>query len=370
MSVFKAYLKVLMKNSTAIFVYILVFLLIAVLNSRSISNEYKNDLESKKISIGIINESDSVESEKLEKYLEENFNEKKVIKDTEKIRESIVSEYVLYVLKIKRNGDMDYYCNDKKVEMAVNEKISLFIRINGLLDKYKIKDIDKKISDILNSDIRVNYYSGISKHKAKLEEDIYSYYNFNLYVITFVLIYAAYQTQSKFKEKEIINRIKISSKKIKKFKRELYRSYFAFVFIIWLFFMILPVILYGYKNLIDFSVLKYTIASFFYIMPISALACLTSDLIKNDTQASILINSGCLLLSFFSGVFIPLKFLPEYLKKVSSFFPMYWGHKVNLAIASNNFYSNETVIALSIEVLMAVAFMMIYLILNREKTSS
>ena len=84
MSVFKAYLKVLIKNSTAIFVYILVFLLIAVLNSRSISNEYKNDLESKKISIGIINESDSVESEKLEKYLEENFNEKKVIKDTEK----------------------------------------------------------------------------------------------------------------------------------------------------------------------------------------------------------------------------------------------------------------------------------------------
>ena len=45
--------------------------------------------------------------------------------------------------------------------------------------------------------------------------------------------------------------------------------------------------------------------------------------------------------------------------------------KLNMAGASsNNFYSNETVIALSIEVLMAVAFMMIYLILNREKTSS
>ena len=371
MSMFRAYLKVLMKNSTAIIVYISIFVFIAVLNVGSISNDKKSNLKQiNEISLGIINEDKSLESKKLENYLKDNFNVKKVIDNPEKIRESIVSEYVYYILKIKKNGDMEYYCNsNREVEMAVAEKLSSYIRINGLMRQYNIKDTEKKINKILKSRVKVNYYLDSSNYKDKIINHIYSYYNFSLYVLLFIFLYAAYQTQSKFKEREIINRISVSSKRIKNFKKELYKYYLSFVFIMWLFFILLSVILYGYKNLISIVGLEFILANFFYILTISSLSCLLSDFIKTDNQASIFINSGCLIVAFISGVFIPIKYLPTYLERFSSFFPMYWSNKVNLAIMNNNFFSQETVTAFIVEILMTIAFTMIYLVLNREKTT-
>ena len=371
MSVFKTYTKVLFKNSAAILVYIFIFAFIAILNTRDLSAENKKAGDEQfNTPIGIINESDSNDSAKLCDYLKENYRVKKVVDNPQKIRESIVSEYVSYILKIKKDGSMEYYCNgNNEIEMSVNEKIKLYTNVSGMLKKNKVENADRKTEKILNSNIKTNYYSGGSVYKDKIVRHMYSYYNFGLFVMTFVLVYAGYQTQSKFKESEILNRIKVSSNNVNKFKMKLFKSYFVSVLAIWVLFTVFAVSLYGYKNMMNYGGLEFIIASFVYLIPVSAIACIVSEFVKNDTQASILINSGCMVFSFISGVFVPSKYLPGYVEKISAISPMYWSSLINKSITENSFYTSETAIAIAIQLLMAAVLILIYMAMNRGKRS-
>lgn len=366
MEVFKVFIKIVKKNPFSMLLYIGIFMLLTFLNTAGYQDDQKNTNMVGDISIGIINKSDSPEAEDIVKYLGENFKIVDIKDNEEKIKQSLVSNYADYILKIDKNNKMYYYSYGKNLsEIAVNEKINGYMQLHNMLKS--VKAPQKEMYRILNSSVEVNYHTGISNKKIEKIKSIYYYYEYLLYTITAIILYAAYDTQSKLKNKKILNRIKISGTKRSVFKRKLYFSYLSIVGAIWLIFTVFAVYVFGYKNMVELRGIEFMLSNIIYLIPISILGCTLSELVENDKAAGMVINAGTLILAFISGTFIPIKYFSPIMEKVAIISPMYWSSMVNNNILRGDFYSRETAIYITIEILMAITLFLVYAVLNKEK---
>lgn len=346
----KLYFKILIKNPISILLYVGIFALLAIINSYSLKDSKEDMFDYSNTKIAIINESHDIKSMELKKYLGKNFKVLKIKNSEEVIKDSLISNYVEYVLKIDKDNKMTYYSyGNEMAESDVAEKINEFE--NGSVSPV---DVNLKLSE--------------SEKNLKIQKSMYYYYNFLLFTITEIILFAAYDTQRKLKSKEVISRVEVSGVKISKYKRKIYNAYFVVAISIWMIFTALAVGIYGKENMLEIKGIQFALANLIYIIPISAVGCLLSEFISEPKAVNAAINASVLILSFISGIFVPLKYFPPFLEKIAIISPMYWASKVNVNILDNNFYSANTALIIGIEILMAILVLIVYYAVDREKS--
>ena len=112
---------------------------------------------------------------------------------------------------------------------------------------------------------------------------------------------------------------------------------FLFLFMVfWGISMLLPLIA-GYRSFYTGGHILLYLANSLLILAVAAsIAFLVGHLIRGDNAINGITNILSLGMSFLCGVFVPLEFLSDGVKKVSQFLPVYWYETTNDLLGSHN----------------------------------
>lgn len=367
MTVFKSYLKILRKNSLGILAYIIIFTAITLVSAVQASKNETFYAE-KYIKISVINQDDKI-GEDLKEYLVNKFKGVNLIDNEKNITEALVTGYVDYVVRIKNDKTIEYYTyKDRGESFIVNQKIFEYIKIHDLMKEYSISPNKAKINteNILNDNPKVKIISK-KGYKNTLNDGLYYYFSYLLYPIMAILIFGVFFGTSPFRKSFVKNRIDVSSVSSKNINKKLMASSISFVVGIWLYFILLAILVFGFKNIFSKDGINFLISSLVYLVPSFSIAFFVSTVFKSSEVVGGVTTIITLFLSFVSGLFVPMSFLPSYVEKIAMFSPMYWSIKVIESIKDGNFYSFDTIVYLGIEILMGLSIFLVTFILQRNK---
>lgn len=366
MTVFKSYLKIMRKNSVGIMIYMVIFISISVMVSVSLSNSKPGNYVKNQKTIAVINMSNDKTSKELEKYLNKNFDVKKIRNDEKTIKENLFTQYVSYVLKINKDNSMEYYINkDIGVAFIVNGKVEEYLKTNKLLNKYNIENADSKTQNILEDNLEISY---IKDQNTLKSESLYYYYNSQSFVVMSVIMIGVFIGYSKYKQRNVKDRIGSSAMASKKVETKVLLSSLIFVAFVWLVLLITTVVLFDRQLLFSSIGLEYILSSIIYLVPTYGLAYLIATISKDTNVNTALVNFIVLPLSFISGVFVPLEFLPKSIEKIAIISPMYWNNKLYRLIMDGSFGNSDTYIYIGIQILFFITFVLLGYMSSNRKT--
>ena len=368
MTVFNTYFKIMKKNARMMFIYIAIFVAMAIGNVVSGDQDVKTDINSN-VRISVINmEQNNQRSQGLKDYLESNFKPIKIKSDDRSIRENLLSSYVDYVLKIGKDGKLKYYISkDQGKSFMVNQKAMEYLKTYDLMDKYRFEGMAKP-EEILKEKIEVGYI-GQSRAKRDIKQNMYGYYNVSSYVIFIILMLGAFTGQYSFNSKKISDRIRVSKVSPRKISLNVFYSSLSFVILVWAIFFVIALASFR-TNMFTSYGRNFVLASILYLLPTSAMSYLFANLSKNPAVNNGLSNMLGLLFSFTSGVFIPLKYVPSYIEMLAIVSPMYWNNKIYSAIVDSSSSGKGIIVYVFIQALIGLACLFIGLAIKNKSMES
>lgn len=370
---FRTFFKVIKKRSAPMIIYVAIFAAIAVfsaLNSMQSTNKTAESSLNKHIKIAVINENNNDKTySNLQKYLEGTFRSVNIKNDDNVIAESLLNGYVDYVLKIKEDGSLKYYIlNNTEAFFSVSQKIQEYLKTYAFLEEFKCPTPKEKSSKILSDNIDLTFSHNQKSKEQIIYNGMKSYYRFWAYVFISILMMGVYAAQSRFNKSYIVQRINISAKNPIKVNLNIYLSSFIFILAVWLVFVIIAASLFGHRALLStYYGPQFLITSAVFMIPAGALAYLVAVISKSDAMNNVLVNTLSIALAFISGVFIPMSLMPSFLEKVAVASPVYWYIMACNSITSYSFDLRTVLPYFVIQVLMAMAFLVIALLLLKNK---
>lgn len=354
MTIFKTFLKVLNKYKITIIIYSIILIFFAGFNMKSNDNNLNFTASTPNIII-INNDKDSSLTKDLIAFLSENSNIKELKNTEEDIDDALFYRdisYAIYIpddfgndflnnkdheIKVKSNGDY----NASLAEMLLNKylKIADIYRKRNISEEELIKKINMTLAE--KSDVILT---------TKLDSDtlmrLSSYYNFTNYCFLATSIYIICLILSSFKNPNVNKRTIISSLNYRKFNFKLLLCNILFALVLWLFYTILALIIFG-SILFSLNGLLFIINSLIFLIFTVVLAFLLNNLIHNKEAINGIVNIIALGSSFLCGAFVPMEYLPVGVLKIAHILPSYYFIKNNNLIRSIeifNYYNLKPII--------------------------
>lgn len=380
MTVFNTFLKVLNKNKVLVIVYTVILLIFGASNMKT--NENSMSFTPTKPSIAVFNyDKDNKITNNLIKYLK---NNTKIIKLTDKeeiVKDSIFYEEISYAIYIPKNYGEDYInglnpqievktgnnAQTKFSEMILTKYLNI---ANIYLQSYKDETtLITKINETLDNETKITITSKLDT--TSLTKTAF-YYNFASYSFLACLIYVICIIMLTFNEERIKKRTVISSTNYKKHNRILLLGNMLYATVLWLFYVLLSFILMG-KIMFSLHGLIFILNSFIFVISAATLAFFISTLISSKNAISGIMNVVSLGSSFLCGAFVPIKWLPNFVKAMGHIFPTYYYITNNNTLSTLekfSFNNLKTIITnMSIMILFIIVFIILSNIVTRKKRS-
>jgi ABC-2 type transport system permease protein len=132
------------------------------------------------------------------------------------------------------------------------------------------------------------------------------------------------QTVLSFRQRQIQERNFVSATPPVTINRRLLFSV-LFVCFAAFFFNVLPVALLTGRAMLQASGLLLLLNTFCFALVSVSLGFLASAMFRQDSNLSSALQTILpLIMCFFSGIFVPLQFIPESVRRIASFMPTYW----------------------------------------------
>ncbi len=372
MTVYKYFIKIALKNKVIIFSYILLFLILAIINGSNTTQGEATFMETK-LNIGIIDNSNSELSKSLIEYLEKKNNIVDTMNDEEYIKEQIFLEIIDAAVIIPKDFDhkvinkekpIELYNDDRKIESKqIQNQINKFLTfVNATYEKGEF-DIEA-VNLALKEEAKVEFMKSDNQVKNYGANEWFKFYfNFTSYIIIAIYIAIIGLVMSEFNDKNIGNRMKISSKKFFKFNKEIYLGQLTVASIITIVFVLGSIIIKG-KYIGDINFGKYLINIIVFSFSILCLTFLINNITSDKFVITGLSTVLSLGVSFMSGVMVPQEFLGEKVLMIAKFFPSYYYVKIN-EMRINSFLDMKYEIFM--QLLFAIAFLLMGLYFNKTR---
>jgi len=371
MTVYKYFIKVALKNKWIIIMYITIFFVMTLLNSTDAMKREESFVETR-LNIGIIDKSMSELSSGLREYLEKENNIVDILEDEEYIKEQIFLERADAVIIIPEDFDQKVvnkkeailiYKDDRKpqalqIENQVN-KFLAFANITYKDGRFELEDV----KEALNESVEVQLLSsGDSYARTGVDSWFRFYYKFTGYVIIGVYIAIIGLVMSDFRDKNVDNRRKISSKRFLDFNKEMYLGQLTLAAAVTAVFIVASMLIMG-KKLGEVYYIKYLVNLIVFSFSILCLTFLISNITRNKYAITALSTVLSLGTSFISGVMVPQELLGDKVLAIAKFFPMYYFVKINDSMIKSLL---EVRYELFMQLLFAVVFLLIGLIFSKR----
>lgn len=377
MTVYKSFIKLLAKERISILLSLLVSLLPLALIIFSETEEQK-EFQTTPLDLAVVNESDSELASQMIDYFEE--TNRVEIKNEENEKDLRQQLYVgLYDAVIKIPSDFEERLSQQE-ETVVEIESNLFPETRylsfDLVNKYlryadtfltsnpelTAEQLKNKISNILQKSTEVSFIG-----QEKINDELTNYYP-SLALLAWVIMQTSLgilgNVMLSFREEEIQSRVLVSG--LSSFRYNLQVFFAQITYGVGLFgisFAFLWIMLPD--NLaISWGSLAGTLAT--YIFASLGLSFLLTQMIENRYLHRAITLVITLVLSFISGVFIPVDLLSDSMRRLASFSPMYYYYDAITKISSS---ANEVIYNWAILFAFGVVFIFVGLVFARQKQS-
>lgn len=377
MTVYKSFIKLLAKERISILLSLLVSLLPLALIIFSETEEQK-EFQTTPLDLAVVNESDSELASQMIDYFEE--TNRVEIKNEENEKDLRQQLYVgLYDAVIKIPSDFEERLFQQE-ETVVEIESNLFPETRylsfDLVNKYlryadtfltsnpelTAEQLKNKISNILQKSTEVSFIG-----QEKINDELTNYYP-SLALLAWVIMQTSLgilgNVMLSFREEEIQSRVLVSG--LSSFRYNLQVFFAQITYGVGLFgisFAFLWIMLPD--NLaISWGSLAGTLAT--YIFASLGLSFLLTQMIENRYLHRAITLVITLVLSFISGVFIPVDLLSDSMRRLASFSPMYYYYDAITKISSS---ANEVIYNWAILFAFGMVFIFVGLVFARQKQS-
>ena len=380
MQVFKAFLKVLKKNSFTAVVFIAVFLAFALLtSSNKVNIETSVGVD---IPVAVFDEDDTPESRAFKDFIDEKYDIIDIKNDRDVILDMLYYEEAGYAFVINKGyseklaaGDTEgivsaYHVHDSFAEVVAEEVISDYImtvKAYTAAGMSLSEAIENAGNDLL-TETEVTIESFI-EDEGDFSQKFAVYYRYMPYIMISAILSALCPVLMIMNRKDIRFRTNCSSVKPNSCTMQIFAGGGLFVLGVWLLFMGVGLYMYGgiFRGKAWTAVLNSALLSAI----VTAMAVLVASVVGSQNILNLLVQILGLGMSFICGVFIPQCYLGKGVLAVGRFFPVYWYSKLNDMLCGDARYSTGmAVTCLLIEAGYAAALLLITLLIRRVRYSS
>ena len=387
MQVYKAFLKIIYKNLPEIIIYVVIFLLFALILSSTNSITQSTDFTETKINIAFINnDTNPTLVEGLRNYLDKNTNIVDLEGDAKKLKDALFFRRIEYILKVPEGFTDDMLSGgEMQLQKTSVPGSASSIYIDSIVNKYlntarlyinNLKNIseDQLISHIekdLSNEIPV-YVNNFGNQTSKGDNVAY-YFNYLAYSILAILILGVCAVMLVYNNIDLKRRNLSSPLKSRSMNFQMILGNLSFAVITWLITITASFFMYG-KYMLTLNGLLFLLNSFIFTLTALSLSFLLANVIRSRNAMSAAANVVALGTCFISGVFVPQELLGKQVLNLASFTPTFWYIKANNQIANITDFNLQNLMpvinCMLIVLGFAVALLSIALVIIKQKRVS
>lgn len=370
MQVYKAYFKIIKKNIGQLSIYLIIFLLFAIIFGKVSTSPKDTDFESTKVNISIINKDENSKLiSGLRDYLKENANIVDVGTSKEDLQDALFFREAEYIITIPKGFTKEILKGNKdiNIEKTVIPNSTSEIYMDNLINRYlnTVKMYTSTIDNISQAKLVSNVNKDLSHTtdvKIKTYDNDYSnnascanYYNFFAYSMFAVLILGISLVMISFNNKDLKRRNLASSLSMKNMNIQMVFANITYAVVVWFVMIIASFIMF--KNyMFTINGLLSLLNSFVFTLAALIISILISNLVTSRNALSAVVNVIALGSCFISGVFVPQQYLGDTVLSIAKFNPTYWYVKANDDIAILVNYSNENMRPIFMSMIIVLGF--------------
>ena len=379
MQVFKTFMKILKTKLTSAILYLVIFMVIAVLMADIAKDN--NDYEDYKMSISVIDRDDSAESKRLQDFIFSGNKKVELADDEDEVIDAVYyqrADYVLYINKgfgYKINaGDFDGLFENFKMPSSYNGQL-FERRLDSYLSSVKAYMAAGKSTEnamelaqtAVSQQVKAELKNFDSNGGTSMPEIFGYYFQYLAYVMLSMLIVTLCPVILTLNRKGVRERTMCSSLTSANYSRQTALGASILVFSIWLLFMIVAII---WGRTFNVKFLLACLNSLVYIIAAAGISLIIAQFDLSDNGITAISNIIGLGMSFLCGVFVPQQLLSEGVLAAGRLLPAYWYTKANNMLFGMNgeiFSKKEYLICIGIEVLFAAALFAVSTLLVKQK---
>ena len=365
-------------------IYLVVFMVLALLLSSAYNPPQNTDFTKVKVNIAFINDDvDSPLVAGLKTYLGENANLVAIPDDTQKLQDALFFRQVEYILRVPA-GFTAAMLNGNAVQLEKTtvpdstSNIYMDLLINKYLNTAKTyttylpglsqTDLVAHLQEDLANATAVTMISS-GTHSAYAEKSGY-YFNFLSYSLFAILILGVCSVMLVFNNTDLKRRNLCSPIRSANMNFQMVLGNLSFAVAIWLILISASFVMYG-SFMFTATGRLLLLNSFVFTLAALSISYLIGNLVKSRGAMSAVANVFALGTSFISGVFVPQALLGANVMTIASFTPTYWYVKANNEITAAVTFNaaNLTSIFTSMIVILgfAVAVLAVTLVLIKQR---
>ncbi len=355
MQVYKAFFKVIKKNRGLLLIYLVVFMVLALLLTNTYNPPQDTDFSKVKVNISFINnDNDTLLVAGLKTYLSENANLVDLPDEPQKLQDALFFRQVEYILRVP-DGFTEAMLSGREVQLEKTivpdstSNVYMDLLINKYLNTaqtyttYMPGLSQAELTQYLDKDLaeqsQVTMISNGS-HSANAEKSGY-YFNYLSYSMFAILILGVCSVMLVFNNTDLKRRNLCSPIRSANMNFQMILGNLSFAILTWLVLISASFVMYG-SFMFTANGLLLLLNSFVFTLAALSISYLIANLVKSRGAMSAVSNVFALGTSFISGVFVPQELLGANVLTIASFTPTYWYVKANNEIAAAvNFNANN-----------------------------
>jgi len=347
MQVFKLYMKIIRKNIPTMLVYVITFVVVALIMSSSMVKEQKKvaSFERTKSKVAFIAEENSPLIDGFREELGKIANYIELPDETEALQDALYFRKVSYILRIPK-GFTEGFMKGENVQIEKTVVPDSFSNayIDLCIDKYlntarlyinQMKGITQEsLVQSLRTDLSESASVEVKTDGDEPADYRYGNYFFNYlsYSLFAVIIHGMGVLMLVFNNRDLKRRNTCSPVSISSINLQFLLANLVFTISSWLI-MVIFCIMFNFKNSFNMNTLYFVLNAFVFTICCSSVSFLIGNLVRGYEAISAISNVVTIGPCFISGAFVPQELLGESVLRIASFTPTYWYVKANNQIA-------------------------------------
>lgn len=382
MTIYKGYLKIIKYNKGLILLYLLVFFSVTIIFQSVSSQEPIFNYQAESIKIAFVEEEKGTFSESMKNYLKQFHQVIPMDDDKETLQENLFYRNVEYIVRIP--ADFYQKCGKKGEKLTVT-------KVPG---SYSSFYVDQQINSFLNN-ARIYYAAGFTEEEAAKaladmkpgkvtlnqtekdggEKPAYAFYfQYLPYLFLTVLCYVLGNVISAFQKGELPKRMHASAVTARRQSVEGLLAAGTAAAALWVLAFLVAFLCYRTKLLSNDNLSYYILNSLVMLLVALSLSYLVGTVTNGTNALNGVVNVISLGMCFLCGVFVPIEYLSQNVKKAAHFLPVYWYEIVNNHLTEYSVIEGtvkkEIWQAMGIQLVFAVALVSVTMAVAKRKQVS
>lgn len=327
--IFKNYMKIFIKNIKAVLFSFIIFMVMLIIFTSSKDNNV--EFKPMKLDLMINDEDKSEESKALINYLKEKHNVKEEKITESEARKQIVEDKIIAYMVINKDFKQNLLNNKKAISILAPTKTSYitFLKIdlksylNYTLSAINSNVDQQEVINTLKKEIDVKIIDTKLYNQEKGKEAFNTTFLILSYIVFMSIISIIINIDAEFKKESLLKRMALSPYSQKSQTLQQFLAQIIISILISSFYLVVSISRVN-ESIAKIDLVYMSLAVFIFSFTAISLGQLLVSISKDVKVVNGVNSAFTLIMAFSSGVFLPMKFLPQGLINVSKFMPQYY----------------------------------------------